>query len=104
MKIFGKSEEKPEESFGAVVDMSDVVFHPQTLISRDVALIAKLNRLAPFFAMMRDKGMSLVQISDIREALTGLQIKPSRISKYIKKHNVPVIRITITDRMPKDEG
>jgi hypothetical protein len=93
-----------EVSFGSIIPVEDVVYHPQTLISRDTELIAKLNRLAPFFSMMQDKGMSPAQISEVLEALTGLQIKPRRIAKYIKKYNRPVIRITITDRMPKGEG
>ena len=94
---------KSKEIFGEIIEIGDVVCHPNTDLINDVELIAKLNRLAPFFSMMKDKGMSLVQISNILEALTGLQIKPSRISKYIKKYNVPVIHITITDRQP-DNG
>ena len=95
---------KTESLFGSIIPMEDVVCHPQTLLANDTEMIAKLTRLAPFFSMMKDKGMSTAQISEVLEALTGLQIKPKRIAKYIKKYDVPVIHITITDRIPKDKG
>ena len=90
------------ELFGEVIDVKDVVQHPQYYGHGDAEVIAKLNRMAPFLSMMRDKGMSYRQISEILEVLTGLTIRPDRVKKYIKKFNPPTIYITITDRMPND--
>ena len=90
------------ETFGEIIDAKDVVHHPKDGGPVDTELIAKLNRMAPFLSMMRDKGMSYKQISEILEVLTGLVIKPDRVKRDIKKFNPPTIYITITDRMPND--
>jgi len=86
--------------YGTIINKEDVVGHPSTSISNRET-IAKLNKVAPFLSMMRDKGMTYRQISEVLESLT---ISPNRIRKYVVKHNPPTVRIVITDRMPEEDG
>ncbi len=101
---FGKVIRRDEvvfEDFGEVINKDEVVFAPNVEsvhYTQQSELIAKLNKVAPFLAMLRDKGMTYKQISEILEMLTGISIKPDRVKRYIVKINPPTIQITITDR------
>jgi len=89
------------DDFGEVIGKDEVVFAPNAdhvHYTQQSELIAKLNKVAPFLAMLRDKGMTYKQISEILEMLTGISIKPDRVKRYIVKINPPTIHITITDR------
>ena len=93
------------DDFGEVINKDEVVFAPNAdrmHYTQQSELIAKLNKVAPFLAMLRDKGMPYKQISEILEMLTGISVKPDRVKRYIIKVNPPTIQITITDR--DDEG
>lgn len=93
------------DDFGEVISKEEVVFAPNAghmHYSQQSELIAKLNKVAPFLAMLRDKGMTYRQISEILEMLTGISIKPDRVKRYIVKVNPPTIHITITDRDVED--
>ena len=93
------------DDFGDVISKDEVVFAPNAdrmHYSQQSELIAKLNKVAPFLSMMRDKGMTYKQISEILELLTGISVKPDRVKRYIVKVNPPTIHITITDRDVED--
>ena len=95
--------DKGDTPYGEIIDIASVVSHPSSFTTNeDEEVITKLHKVAPFLSMMRDKGMTYRQISEVLETLTGLCINPNRIRKYILKHNPPTIHITITDRMPED--
>ena len=87
-------------TFGDIINREDIVSAPNMGIhyTQEPEMIAKLNKVAPFLAMLRDKGMTYKQISEILEMLTGISIKPDRVKRYIVKVNPPIIQITITDR------
>ena len=96
---------KTKRTFGEVISREEVVFAPNVPdihYTQEPELMAKLNKVAPFLAMMRDKGMTYKQISEILELLTGISIKPERVQRYVIKVNPPTIQITITDRDEED--
>ena len=98
MKIFNK---KTKESYGTPIKAEDIITSPQGR-NRDPVIIAKLKKISPFLCVLRDKGMTYREIAEILEVLTGMEIDPSRVRKYVVKANPPTIHITITDR--DDDG
>ena len=109
-KAFGEIIRRDEvvfDDFGEVISQDEVVLAPNVSsihYTQEPDMIAKLNKVAPFLAMLRDKGMTYRQISEILEMLTGISIKPDRVKRYIIKVNPPTIQITITDRNDEDRA
>jgi hypothetical protein len=96
---------KTNKVYGEIISREDVVFAPNVPsihYTQEPELMAKLTKVAPFLAMMRDKGMTYKQISEILELLTGMSIKPNRVRNYIIKVSPPTIQIIITDRDDED--
>jgi hypothetical protein len=96
------SKSNKTEAFGEIISREDVVFGPTVHYTQDPEMIVKLNKVAPFLSLLRDKGMTYKQISEILELLTGMSIRPNRIRNYIIKVSPPTIQIIITDRDEED--
>jgi hypothetical protein len=96
------SKSNKTEAFGEIISREDVVFGPTVHYTQDPEMIVKLNKVAPFLSLLRDKGMTYKQISEILELLTGISIKPDRVQRYVIKVNPPTIQIIITDRDEED--
>ncbi len=93
-----------EIAFGEVISREDVVLPPNVHYTQEPELMSKLKKVAPFLSMLRDKGMTYKQISEILEMLTGITVKPQRIRDYVIKANPPTIQIIITDRDDEDRA
>jgi hypothetical protein len=91
-------------TFGEIINREDIVSAPNVGIhyTQEPEMIAKLNKVAPFLSLLRDKGMTYKQISEILELLTGMSIKPNRVRNYIIKVSPPTVQIIITDRDDED--
>jgi hypothetical protein len=98
MKIFGKS---TRAAYGNIMPIEDVVVHPQST-NRDPVVMEKLKKVTPFLTILREKGMTYKEISEILEVLTGMKISLNRVRNYIVKANPPTVHIIITDR--EDDG
>ena len=98
MKIFGKS---TKATYGQIMPIEDVVVHPQST-NRDPVVMEKLKKVTPFLSILREKGMTYKEISEILEVLTGMKISLNRVRNYIVKANPPTVHIIITDR--EDDG
>ena len=91
-------------TFGEIINREDIVSAPNVGIhyTQEPEMIVKLNKVAPFLSLLRDKGMTYKQISEILELLTGMSIKPNRVRNYIIKVSPPTVQIIITDRDDED--
>lgn len=91
-------------TFGDIINREDIVSAPNMGIhyTQEPEMIAKLNKVAPFLSLLRDKGLTYKQISEILELLTGMSINPNRLRNYVIKVSPPTIQITITDRDEED--
>tara|TARA_B100000809_G_scaffold254262_1_gene291249 strand:+ start:982 stop:1281 length:300 start_codon:yes stop_codon:yes gene_type:complete len=98
MKIFGKS---TKVAYGEMMSVENIVVHPQST-NRDPVVMEKLKKVTPFLTILREKGMTYKEISEILEVLTGMKISLNRVRNYIIKANPPTVHITITDR--EDDG